>query len=498
MRGREEMKEFLDRHRKIVTIVLIIGIICIVLPVLGACNYTYLCEDDFSFEGGAKDLLRDYGSSFVGASHRMSEYYNSDQGTYFFNFLANFLMIYSRFGLPGFHLFMSLELILFVYFLLGLIRECVSDNIEAIFLSLMAFILIFSMPNTGNIRELFFWYTGSLNFVLGFWLSFAASFLMLRALHGDDGKLRLVIRLIFSSLCAFLSSGVALPVTAFNCALLLAIIIISFDDFRKKLYGSVPFIFALAGALINAVAPGNFLRSESGFNEGHVTVFDAIRDSALALIRDDAVLFGSRVFVLSLIITFAVSMLLKIRVRKEKMTLIFLIVMFAGTFLIRYFVMFPLAFGYHVDSLTVNMRTTAAYEIASKLMWLLFTVSLSQFFDDNVTGKAHAVIPVTVLGICLVFGLFSYAQVKSELKEGMTYMTYWDFRSGDMLSSYKTRQYVLSVLESSQKGSDVVIYAEFHPAASAYGMGLESSSDSFVNVSAAGLFDYNTVTVIYE
>ena len=84
------MEKFIEKHQKVLRIVLIVGIMCVLVPILLACNYTYLCEDDFSFEGGAQDLVRDYGSSLVGAIKRTGEYYNTNQGTYLFTFIISF------------------------------------------------------------------------------------------------------------------------------------------------------------------------------------------------------------------------------------------------------------------------------------------------------------------------------------------------------------------------------------------------------------------------
>ena len=78
------MNKFINYIKKWALIILfIIGIMIVVFPVIRSCGYTYLCEDDFSYEGGARDLIRDYGNIYVGAVHRMAEYYNTNQGHFF-------------------------------------------------------------------------------------------------------------------------------------------------------------------------------------------------------------------------------------------------------------------------------------------------------------------------------------------------------------------------------------------------------------------------------
>ena len=85
------IEAFFNKYRKIFAGIFIIGILCAVVPVIVGCGYTYLCEDDFSFEGGAADAADTYGSNVVAAAHKMVDYYNLNQGTYLFNYLILYL-----------------------------------------------------------------------------------------------------------------------------------------------------------------------------------------------------------------------------------------------------------------------------------------------------------------------------------------------------------------------------------------------------------------------
>ncbi|SFU87910.1 DUF6056 family protein [Butyrivibrio sp. INlla21] len=489
------MGKFIEKHEKLFKFLLIIGIACVIVPILIACNYTYLCEDDFSFEGGAKDLVRDYGSSLVGAAVRTREYYNTNQGTYLFTYLVSFIRAYSRWGNPGFHVFMTLNALLFMIMLYKLIKAVVSDELASYGVFLAATTMIFAMGNTDCGKELFFWYTGGLNFTLEYWLSFATAACLIAYMRMEKGiKKNLVLAL--SCFTAILASGGSLNLTSFNCSVILAVLIFSFDKVKKNVLTALPFVFALIGAIINVVAPGNFVRSEDGLKEGHSTLADGIRDTFTCCLSEDKVLFTSKVFLIMLAFVFAVCVIRKVKVKRNgEMSHVWLIVSLLGTAVVRFFTMFPIAYGYHEGTM-VNMRTTCAYEITAKLMYILFVMCLAQWVCEHFEKKANLVSYVA-LAACVLVALIGYPSVKAELKEGLSYLAYWDIRSGDMKDAYATREYLLSSMELAPEGSDLVITVPLKGAESMYGMGLVDDPGDFRNISAAGLFDLNSVSVVY-
>lgn len=102
---------------------LFIGIAFIVVIVLISVGYTYLCEDDFSFEYGTITQIEKYGSSLSAGIHMTWEYAKARQGTYLANFLFHFIMPYTRWGMPGFHLVMICLALLYIGSLEFLVRS---------------------------------------------------------------------------------------------------------------------------------------------------------------------------------------------------------------------------------------------------------------------------------------------------------------------------------------------------------------------------------------
>ena len=488
--------------RKIFTALFIVAAIMIVIPVVAATSFTYLCEDDFSFEAGAKDMFEAYGSSLTGAIVRAGEYYNSNQGTFFFNFMIHFVRAYSRWDLPGFHLYMICVSILFVVSLFMIIRNLLRDSSAAIMIFSLTIFMLFGMNGTHPSQELFFWYTGTMNFTLELIMSFFSCTLLLKFIRETEKTTaKGMLYLIISSILAFLSGGGALNMVAASCSWLLAILILYFIRVGKsgfRIASIAPFCAALLGAIINVVAPGNFSRSDETKVEGHVTFIDGLRDTFVTCLSEDKILFTSLSFIISMILILAICLIMRVRIIDCKISIAVLATVFVGTWLIRFFTMFPVSYGYHSDVI-INQRTQASYEIVAKLMYILFVIFLSQWLDERFEGNnALKYLPKVLVAIVLIITLAGYGKVKSEIKSSISYEAFDDFKSGAMQENYIAREYILSILRLAEKDSDAIVYVPgFKMANSAYGMGLTADSEEFRNKSAAGLFDLESVTVIY-
>ncbi len=489
-----------DRHRYILAVIFAIGILVMVLPVVLASGYTYLCEDDFSFECGAKDAYLQFGSSFLGAVDRTKNYYNTNQGTYLFTFLIHFIRAFSRGGLTGLHIYMVFDSLLFALSLLNLMRLVIRDKTVWLGTSFATFLMIFGMTRTIQAKELFFWYTGTLNFTLELSMAFIAiSFLIL--FQRKEKKVYLVL----SSIFAFLASGGSLNMVAASCAFMLTTIIVFFWEkkFRKQML--IPFGIALLGAVINAAAPGNFIRSTDPLVEGHATFFDALRDTLVMLISEEKFFFGNLVFIIGLCIIFALCTFYKLKFIEGGVSVQRLILVLLGTGAIRYFTLFPVAYGYHTELMS-NMRTTASYEIVGKLSYVIFILFLAQFVWEQCEKASADKVKITPVNISLAVALLALivfvagsGRVKYEFKDSITYAAINDFRTGAMQETYAARKYVFDSFAAAEKDTDVILYIEpFNMAISLYGMGLTEDSGWFVNQSCAGLFDLNSVTVLYQ
>jgi len=483
------MSDFFVKHKKILIIIFAIALAVLLIPMISAGAYTYLCEDDFSFEAGAMDLERDYGNIYVGAVHRMVEYYNTNQGTYVFNFLMSALRMYTRGGLPGLHFFMILALSSFFISLIIFIKQLTKDWAGALGITFAAVLMIAEMNGTQSDVEIFFWYTGVLNLLLPIIFSLITASLSLYNIRTD--KLRFAIA---GMITGFIGSGCALNITAANCAWLLAILILSYPKVKEKKTVLLPFVGAFAGAILNAVAPGNFNRLDGTT----LNIFTGLSDTFLCYISDLKLLASGWLFWFSLILCFSLVILLKIKILPNGVSNIQLAIAVIGSWLVQYFTLFPVTYPIHINDMSgMSQRTYSSCEVIIKLMFIFCVLILAQWISERKEKPAEYT-SIALIAVSLAFMLITYPATKDELKSGIAYKVIDDFRSGAMVENYNMRSYIISCLDNAEENSDAIIYVPpFHIANSMYGMGLDTDSGWFVNYSAAGLFDLNSVTVIY-
>ncbi len=112
---------------------------------------------------------------------------------------------------------------------------------------------------------------------------------MIRAARAESGAAR-VLLVVGSAVCGFLASGDSLVITSLGCSFLLIATILLFDRVRERVILGVPFVAAFAGALINALAPGNFIRAAGDVKDEHSGLLDAgaqVRESFSGAIVQD-------------------------------------------------------------------------------------------------------------------------------------------------------------------------------------------------------------------
>lgn len=481
---------------RVLQLALMVAILAVVVPTVIASGYTYLCEDDFSFEGSANETANKLGA-FQGALDRMQMLYNVQQGNYTFLFVIHYLRAYTRWGITGFHAVMILNVLLFVLSLAFLIKMLIRHRTGFLLIVLCVMVSVFSLPGTHSNVELFLNYTCALNYTWEMSLYFFSAIMCLQYLRESKTWIR---RVCFgtSALAGFLASGGSLNVVAFGCVLLLLISILGESEPGKRVLSGGPFFCALVGALIDVMAPGNRIKSESAIVEGHSTILDALRDLATCYHTEFAVTYLTPVFVLLWVLVLATCVFFHIKILKRNVSSKWLIIVLLGVVIGQLLTIFPVVYGYHSAEL-LALRTTASCRIAGRLLAFFLAAVLAQWMQEQVVSEKKRLmiaggITALILSYCLVSG-----QLLQDVKEGHAYRIMSDFKSGRMLEAYKSRIYVLSAMEMAPRGTDFfVVVPLINGVQSMYGMGLSTDPEYFVNRSAAGLYDLNSVTVHYE
>lgn len=492
----EKIKKYYIQHKwvqYILGFLLMAGILAIVISFVFSGGYTYLCEDDFSNEGGARDAAEEYGQikgAFL-AAHRT---YMTWQGTYFSNFIWHIVRPYMRWGMPGFHAVMIGGILVFFWTLYVAIRTICRKKIYTLSIFLLVLSAVFSMEDTLGLKELLFWYTGAVNYTWVLSASLMTLALQLKIKEEPNRRKQWVLAGV-SIITALIGSGGALMITAVQCACLLLTPILLYDEFREKKLIVVPFLAAFAGALWNVCAPGNFVRNDYTLNEQSYGVGEALRDTLFCWMEHATNLLNKPLFILILMIVFIVTAGWGGKIILKGINHIKLFLVIAGMLVIQYLTAFPVVLGYHGN--LYNMRTSSTFDVIIKLTLIFMIMALAQWSVEHI-GAVYKILMVLVV-VAAVFSAVNINEMKECVKEGYTYNIMRELYGGTIRDVYKVREATLSQLDSAAEGEDVIVYANPIPLnKTMYGMGLLENSEEFVNSSAAGMFKLKSVTVLYE
>ncbi|MBR5597770.1 MAG: hypothetical protein IKW30_10240 [Lachnospiraceae bacterium] len=491
-----EIKQYYVQNKWLQYVVkacLIIGILMLVVPFVLSEGYTYLCEDDYSFEGGGRDGAEMYGQ-ILGAFHKAHKYYMEAQGTYFANFIWHFVRPYMRYGMPGLHAMMIACMIVFVVSLSLVIRKLCKDETFSLCMIFLTFFAVLGLADSYKLMELLFWYTGTVNFTWVFSFSLLTLWLQLKIRDEKEMQKKWIYAGI-SAITALIGSGGALMITAVQCSMLLLVLFLDYEEIKENKLIVFPFIMAFAGALWNVVAPGNFVRVDS--LEMPYTVGNAIIDTFVHWKNYVVSIFDKPILLLILTIVFIITYMAGVKVISKGVSHLKMIIIVVGVFATQFLTAFPAILGYRGRGLT-NLRTSSTYELVAKLTFIFLVICLAQWCRENIEFSRKLVSVIAIL--IVVFGVYNGKEIKDGVKAGYAYNVAREYSNGAIRENYKIREYILSQIYSKDcSGEDVIIYANKTPNyTTMYGMGLTVDCEAFVNVSAAGLFRVHTVTVIYK
>lgn len=245
---------------------------------INASRYSFYCADDFSHANAVGVFGENIFELFKASIRYMIEMYRTWQGTYFSMFLQAFLSPINGFGEMQLAIVMVGNVVFFILSLLLLIKEICSfikiDNRIKAFLSLLA---LFSILDFKAWPEIFYWFSGATSY------SFPLSVTMLGIVLYLKNKN--IITYVIACLLSFLASGGSLTVAGTSCFGILTILFVKgYKKCKKKDF--IFFGIAVLGAIINTVAPGNYMRHDqmdtSGLHIG-VAFLKSINQTILTL-----------------------------------------------------------------------------------------------------------------------------------------------------------------------------------------------------------------------
>ena len=247
-------------------------------------GYTVLIGDDFVHGVQVGAFHVSFFQYFVASLNYMKEMYMTWQGTYFAMFIQAFLSPINNFGLTQLKIVMIVNALLLVLSLLGVIWTAfnfVHQGRKMLYVWLtISSIVLFSILDARVFSEIFFWFSGAVAYSipLSFLLISIIFFLRANTNHeGKDKKWCKTVCFIMSAIFLFLSSGGSLAIAGAGCYIILLLSLGLYLNSRKiSLSNIIVTAIGIAGAGINAIAPGNFARHTETTGEG-LLLFQAVK-----------------------------------------------------------------------------------------------------------------------------------------------------------------------------------------------------------------------------
>lgn len=239
-----------------------------------AAFYGIPVNDDFSNANSMSALANvDYLMRVITKS---AETYMNWQGTYTGTFMTYVLNTFANFGIIGIRVEYLLCVLLFWGIMVILLYQFTGffadkHKVEVtIFLFLLYMVYGLSFLDVG---ETFYWHTGICMYTIPLTLAIASITLYCSAIKRNK-----MWKIILASVLAFLAAGGSLQISAFICVSTFGICGLRILLDKKLDKTCSVFIFAFLGSIVNASAPGNFVRHSQIDKEYHI--FGAILDSA--------------------------------------------------------------------------------------------------------------------------------------------------------------------------------------------------------------------------
>lgn len=236
----------------------IAAISIMLVPVFIISFYTIPSTDDFYNSVVIKTSLLHHRFYLTAAISEAIYYWKNISGYFFSAFLNFYISPLLRGGIEGVQVTVFV-LNLFFYVSLYLVVDKLLRffyGVRNIRITLLAYALVlFAFTNNEYNTEMISWYCTMIGYLFMVACSFWGIIFFLKAIQSDKLKY-----LMASSILGFLASGGSLNITALNCGMYLLIAFTAVYMYQKKRMALICFFSALAGAGVNVLAPGNYIR----------------------------------------------------------------------------------------------------------------------------------------------------------------------------------------------------------------------------------------------
>jgi len=481
------MKEIAKR---VIAVLAILGIVLMAGAVIAVSWFSVFVSDDYWYaqDAGVKgvSLLQ----NFILSCKYAAWVYMTHQGTYFSEFFGVFFTPVTHGGFPMLRFWMVLNSSLVFITLLWFVNTFL-DGIGKIPLYVKTLVMagtVFAMTQYESFAEIYEWWVGASVYTFPFSLMLISATAFMLA---NRENIKVNKWVIISCVSGFCAVGASLAITGTACYLLLSLLIYySVKNGKVSKSNIIMFGVSFIGALINAIAPGNFIRQSS---EGELDLLKSIGDTFNVWWSNVNWLFGHdertnylAVFILFAICGFLVADMLTVNVKAW---------IIAGVFAIfsPFAVIFPVATGYNVPWMPPRCVFVGlfAFIYSSANLGIMLGAAINKAINQE---NRKAVLALLALA-CILTNALSGFNVKSYKACQQVVQLY----RHEFQDHYNETRAMIEDFANHQ-GEDLVVDVALNPDGieNYYSFFLLEEADGRINQGVAWAYGLNSITNIRE
>ncbi len=452
-----------------------------VLTVTCAAFYSVLAADDFSHANGVGVYNASFFKYFMASLEYAKHEYLTWQGTYFSMFIQALLSPLNNGGLVQLRITMVLNALLFFLAIICLMMLYISKigkGYNVVKLG-MLFIFIYSLINYQAYEEVFYWYSGTTSYSIPLTVLLIAFISIIMA---DKNWVWYILAIVLG----FLAMGGTLMVASLGCYTILVVLIyrcVRDKKINKPLLAV--FMFWLLGAVINTVAPGNYIR-HSFFDEGLHPVKSLIYSTYMVDGRLHWFTANTNLAILVFVmvaIGFYVERKSQLCISKS-----YLIASIA-------YILAPIAAAYPVAMGTSKIDIANRYTFVIDIALLVFIFNMAFVMGNYVSKKTS---DIEYKGAFCVITLLLLLTNNYGLSQNMVLAISENLMNDTYSNYYQSCVDFYNVLYG-HEGEDVVIPASSIPASIDNFFNFELTDDptNYVNASVAEFYGMNSIVITY-
>lgn len=470
-------------------------------PHLVLARYSIPGADDFSC-ANAVSIYREHHNALASALAYTRDVYQSWQGTYTGELIMG-LEPSVRESYTALRVIMVMSVILFVFSLIFLVHTICTkvfkmSSGQGWAVGLLSEFIVFNISLTG---ELFSWYTGAAVYtfpLIGMLLCLAFS---IRSYF--DGKL---VYAILAGIFGVIGAGGSLQVVGFGCAAYLVAIICYVlgikkikNNIKRLLFLCLPFIFTVAGALVNTAAPGNFKRHDAMEAGGVFEVGMTFTSSWYNMITHIGGLLTAYMLpaVLAAAFLICICSVSKVAVSGKALA-----ASAAGAVFIAVVTIFPVILGYgtyNIDAYLSSSRIHYVFDFVISMLFIVLACVAGFYIKDllrrnDISVKEQAYKAVLIV---VVFVLLFSGEVFKNYQNGMNYKIMDDLKCDRLIVASEQMEALYGKVDAAEDGTDVVIQEPVLPGTVLYIPLYIEYPDYFANHEVANYYHVNSFAVYW-